>query len=287
MLPPIPKLPALIARFIKVKSLGQRPDTLPFEPEKNPLVGTQLAEDDPCTIPFRGRLQGDKFNDGFYLVNVFLDPSLQIPSHCLVDVLFWTVDLESPELSITIIKANVVSTIFAPEESALCRAETSPLLAPLLHNIRYKRIVEYPDQQEISSQSSANSALFSSNIQKVLQPTQEQFSQPMSEIPETPAAMEATPVKAETPAQVGFSSEKRKWEFREKPTETVKSQEDMMSAIKPQPDEFEDFTEEDMFRALREEIGIPQEGTYQEHEDVGIDVFPSWALEYLKFYYKV
>lgn len=280
MLPPDCRLPFLVSRFLQLKHLNLKPTPLPFEVENNPLLGVTLAEDDPCTIPFVAEFSGNSISDGFYTIQVYLDPSLEIPQKCLISIMHWTLDFENSAPTLTIIKASVVATIYSLSKTALVPIENNPRVAELMQKLRHQRISLRYDIYPIEDTYEERKPQINDSL--------------MSDAPDSFPQYNIgnTPLKENKPISLGVGSrgKEKSAELKSKrEVVPISSQEDLMTSLMPSFREEvlnQDYQEEELLRDLKEERGF-EINQIEIDQEVGIEEFPSWALDYLKFFYKV
>mmetsp|Transcript_4695 Transcript_4695/g.7069 ORF Transcript_4695/g.7069 Transcript_4695/m.7069 type:complete len:224 (+) Transcript_4695:2-673(+) len=222
MLASEPRLPILAERFLKINYLSTTPGFLPFHPESNQLVPHKIFQKDPDTIPFRCVLKNSWLYDGFYCVKANVQVQ-GVPNHCLVKVLWWSLELKNGELLMSVKKASVEGD--PPEiPQHTTHVESSPLVAPLLHTIRHRN---------------------ASRSEPPYMPPLNSFQESLS-----PPKLASQPIP-----DVGFNPRPRQPEFREPRQLELNSQEDIVSAI-------------------------------QTPEELSIQVFPKWAIDFLRYHYQ-
>lgn len=314
MLAPDSRLLPLIHRYLYIKVLNRTAPPMSFKPDENPLLQESLVHDDPCTIPLTLRINGRTAHDGFYSIPIYLDKNLQIPANCDLKVLHWTLDIERQNIVMTIIKGTVVNTLIKNLVGDLCPIEDNPVIHQLLKTFRIKNLIE---QVEAGQEDSSLS--ISSPEQLIEQSFPATF---MSEGPEEGYMQEPIPaIKQEVIAtpqvSLGMSNKSRQVteEFKRQRSieKVVASQEDLVAALvrPPTPEASEavsttalrtqekekqdlfsrlqQINETELFRAMKKAqepefriSTVPIQG-----EELSIEVFPDWSLEYMKFYYKI
>ena len=257
MLPPYPTLPSLVSQFISLKCLGETQYQLPFEPTDNPIVGSSVAIDIPNTTAFLAKYSQDTVSDGFYHIKAYVAAGLELPSACIIKVLHWSLDIDS-DLSMTILKASVVSTLLSTNVSDPCKVANNFQVKSLLHKMQYSLI-----QRDMPPVAEPPAAL-----------------DPASSLVEQPAA---------AGAEIGFGQKSRSKAVaftKERRVVAPKPPtDDLMEAIQPVE---QGYTEEDIFRAMHEEEGIQMNTiTLDSDEEFEFDVFPEWALKYLRLCYNM
>lgn len=273
MLPPVPRLATLTCRFLNLKCLEIDSGELGFIPDVNPLVGSSLPYDDPCTVPLSVNYCRDFIDDGFYKVSVSLHRQLEVPAVCQLQILHWTIDVTPRGLQFIVQKASVISTLHLSFISETCKLEKNCRVSQLLKRLAHKKLIEHfignMDLEE-GSVASTNSALQTQNLARLRQQTldQEPFeaieAPPLSAIhakeAQTTQSLHRHVDQGAQTSQIGYDAKKL----------SLKG----LTAT--------DFSEEDLLSLHQDDTTFTLQPI---NEEPG--VFPGWALEYLRFYYKV
>lgn len=273
MLPPEPTLASVACRFLNLKCLDTHPNSLSFKPEPNPLVGSSLPHDDPCTVPLNVNYNRNEIDDGFYKVNVSLLRQLEVPTQCRLQVLHWTIEVTPQGLIFIIQRANVISTLHLHVSSDLCRLENNVSVRQLLRALQHRKLKEYFDGRmdiEAGSDVSANSALLTQNLLQLgplhTQEVEDIDANPRSQISVFAQAMQTTQTFKQLVEQEAQTTQSI-FDSKKRPIKSIQGV---------------DFTEDDL-------ISLQQDETTWSLKSATVEpgVFPGWALEYLRFYYKV
>jgi hypothetical protein len=218
-----------------------------------------------------------QIDDGFYKVSVSLHRQIEVPLQCRLQILHWTLDITLQGLQFIVQKANVISTLHLNVTSDMCRLEHNQRVKQLCQTLQHKRLRESfslgMDLEE-GSEISTNSALQTQNLVRLRQ----QQAAEVDEYLQAPEEPPARPYQGEKEAQTSQSLHKgiEQWAQTSQSVSIVPKQRSLADLLAT------DFNEEDLLSLQRDDTSCTLQAAVDEP-----GVFPGWALEYLRFYYKV
>ncbi|CAG9329078.1 unnamed protein product [Blepharisma stoltei] len=270
MLPSSCRLTYLISRFIKIKLLNLEPEEYPFD--KEALKQKDLEEDDPFTIAFHGFYNGTHISDGFYNIEVDLVPNLKIQPNLMLKVYFWTVRYRKSKLQMTIIRADVVPTLIFSLKEPTVSIEDSPVISQLLQAHRYYIAINSFDNNPgpFSKWLSQNPTI---NIENPLNINEQEKAEPNNFSIED---KQAYPIFTSKHSETAYSPS------------LIKSPEKWSSSSIPLPNLPSAISSSPIFASLSPFSIDPSSISFSDPSDIeDLDIFPPWALAYLKLSYKI
>lgn len=245
-----PRFPSIINRFIEEKWLKHSPSYFTEHDSNIP----DILDQNKLITPFRGTFSGVSITDGYYSIPA--TSSISLPQDSMILVTDWNLSYTN-RLEIEIIHADLLAESRSLKDTPIISIESNPSVAYLIRKFVFERI-----RNDLLEPSQEEDLEF---IKSEYEPSQgtEGILHRVDEV------LLTTPV-----VQIGFgqNSHKKAQEFSKSRTKG-KIEEDLMKMLEPEVVENEDQE--------RKKIGISV------NYDIGIDVFPAYALDYLKHKYNL
>lgn len=242
-----PRFPSIINRFIEEKWLNQSPTYFPEHDSNIP----DILDQSRLITPFRGTFSGVSITDGYYSIPA--TSSISLPQDSTILVTEWNLTYTN-RLEIEIIHAELLTESRPLKDIPIIPVENNPAVAFMLRKFLFEKI-----KRELFEPSQDNSEILPFGLSQGT----EEITQKVDE------GLVCTPA-----VEIGFgqNSHKKAQEFSKSRTKGNVEQ-DLMKMLDTEIVENE--------RQEQMKVGITV--CY----DIGIDVFPTYALEYLKHKYNL
>lgn len=274
----VPKLPIIVNRLIEVSWLNEDPSQ--FDQDKDVL--RQDSSDSSGTGPFQVFFTGSTISDGFYNIPTVCKIALPINSNILVRK--WDLSYEKT-LVMDILEAELLPDrnpleITPPRikyDSPVINIESNPIVCDTLRKYKFYKIRKEldPDNQ---SENSENSCLYFENLKKLAEDSF--LDEVKEENEENEVKIDEFPTKTpKIEALIGFGpkSIKKAEDFSRKRLVEKTPTQDIVSLMHP-------TTSENVVSMILDE---KPESKISISYEIGIEVFPAHALEYLKHKYNI
>jgi len=315
----------LCLRYLQIHYLDEVPAPYPFPIDDNPALES-LPKSDPGTIPMVLKVNNELVHDNFYWVRASYDKALGLVQKGVVKVLAWSFEVKDGMLELKIHKA-VTMTNTVGGDQVVTQLDHNAKVKAALHKVRFRSVMKVAQDmpvvvsEDTESDISENSALgekplaalqatpakpispvkpatpkpvtpvpHASPAQRIAtaprpSPSQPKFSSPIATL--EPAGFYPSKVPIPEPAQIqppadigrGLKSKANAEDFsetRRKHAQQLATQDDLLSPYKVR--KIEPKAEHSQSRLV---LGAGKT------EELTIEVFPEWALEFLKYYYKL
>lgn len=265
-----PRLPSLINRLIDIKWLEEESSQFTVEPDY------KIPDDLDQSIllaPFRGNFKGTCISDGFYSIVTTTLLSLPINSNLLVTE--WNLHFDK-HLILEILKAEVIPDNI-PYDSPIISIESNPSVCNTLRKYKFHKIQKELEENDAHSECSENSMVCISNLRKLIV-QENNFPEVDEEQEREIDVVKENTKEAKVPIGFGKDSVKKAQNFAKSRMVVNDSSQDVLSMVEPN-------TTEQVLKMIKEEK--PKTSNISIKCDIGIEVFPSYAIEYLKHKYNV
>lgn len=242
-----PRFPSIINRFIEEKWLNQSPSYFPEHDSNIP----DILDQSKLITPFRGTFSGVSITDGYYSIPA--TSSISLPQDSTILVTEWNLSFTT-RLEIEITHADLLTESRPLKDIPIIPIENNPAVACMLRKFLFEKI-----RKELFEPSQDHSDLAPFGLSQGT----EEITQKVDE------RLICTPA-----VEIGFgqNSHKKAQEFSKSRSKDV-VEKDLMDMLEPEIVENE--------KEERMKVGITV--CY----DIGIDVFPAYALEYLRHKYNL
>ena len=259
----VPRLPSIINRYIEEKWL-QEPS--PFFPEHDSSI-PDILDQTKLITPFKGTFSGVSITDGAYSIPAM--SSIALPQNSAILVTDWTLHYKG-HLELEIIHAELLAESRSFRDSPIIAIEQNPSVSYTLRKFRFAKL-----QHDLAGTDSGTQEEEELSIMAlILKGVQEsQASEPLEEFSQREIDVS---VQNAPEVKIGFgqNSHKKAQEFS-KSRVKVEGEKGLMEMLGKEIVENE---------VIEEKNNKP---SIELNFDIGIDVFPSYALDYLKVKYKL
>jgi hypothetical protein len=258
----VPRLPSIINRFIEEKWLQVSSS---FFPEHDSSI-PDILDQSKLITPFKGTFSGVSITDGAYSIPAI--SSIALPQNATILVTEWTLHYKG-HLELEISRAELLPESRSFRDSPIIAIEHNPSVAHTLRKFKFAKIqhdLAGSDQTKEEEELSIMALI----LKGVTENSANLSSQPLEELSQREVDVN---IQSHPEVQIGFgqNSHKKAEEFSKSRVKPESGQ-DLMSMLGPE---------------IIESEPLCAKATIELSYDIGIDVFPSYALEYLKSKYKV
>lgn len=277
-------LPLLIERFIFIKLLKKKPLDLTIELEENPILGTNLKQDDPCTIPFNVYYYANHISDGFYTSFADVDQSLDIPPRSIIKICDWDL-ISSDKITLIIKKMQIISSPYPELKFPTIPIERNVRVCDALHLLRYNLIKEKtllalgePPIENVSENDAESINSDAPDSQIIID---DKFEKPIFENYQKPV-----------PLGIGPKSKDIAESFKSSRAiiSSISSQDDLVSALAhkkfQEKSPSQQKQQETATKSNQQSTILVADPISTALKEINMMKFPFWALEYLSIIYK-
>ena len=255
----VPRLPSIINRYIEEKWL-QVPSS--FFPEHDSNI-PDILDQTKLITPFKGTFSGVSITDGAYSIPAI--STIVLPQNSVILVTDWILHYKG-YLELEIIHAELLSESRSFRDSPIVAVEQNPSVSYTLRKFRFAKIQHDLSGADTLIKEEEELSIMTSFLKAIHE------SQPAESVEELSQREIEVSIQNPAEVQIGFgqNSHKKVQEFCKSRVQ-VEDQKDLMEMIGQEIVENE--------KIIKPSIKLSF--------DIGIDVFPNYALDYLRVKYKV
>jgi hypothetical protein len=271
--------------------LSESPEPYPYPIDSNPALDS-IPKVDPGTVPVLLKVSAGVVHDNYYFVKAELDKTTLPLSRGLIQALEWSFAFKAGILVMTIARGLILSNETSADLSLTPLERNSQVVAALVkikHRywvriIREQPLIAASNFEPISNNSALNptqlAALGPSFLNKVSVPAPDreeaviEASSPMAGVRDFGVPLVAEPMLLDTPVDIGHGAKNKEnaedFSRIRKKKPPIGTQDDLLQPYQPPPSS---RSKEDLLEAAVAEVGLER--------------FPVYALDFLRFYYKL